>query len=121
MAKKQPKRKTKKSNKKKPVTKVTKTKKTVTKANKGGSNISNIFNPKHIFFILGLSTFMGLIFMFVIYGSERAGTTPWWQVSILPNMTEGESWLFFIGTVLFAFFIGFFLISAIFFQKRRKR
>jgi len=56
--------------------------------------IGTAFNPFRIFFILGLSTFIGMIFMFVIFGSERAGTSPWWQVSILPGMTEGENWLF---------------------------
>ena len=79
------------------------------------------FNPFRIFFILGLSAFIGMIFMFVIFGSERAGTSPWWQVSILPGMTEGENWLFFIGSFIFALFISLFLLSLIFAKKQKQR
>lgn len=92
---------------------------------KKGKNKQNLigtaFNPFRIFFILGLSTFIGMIFMFVIFGSERAGTTPWWQVAILPGMTEGENWLFFIGSFIFALFIALSLLSLIFVQKQKQR
>jgi len=98
-----------------------KRKPTVSKAK--GHNVkefSTPFSPYKIFFMLGLASFVGVVFMVVIFVSERAGTMPWLGLTYIESITDAENMLFFVASVIFAFFLAFFIISLMFNFIRRR-
>jgi len=60
---------------------------------------------RNIFLILGIASFLGLIFMIAMFFNERLGITPWMSVIFLDNFTEGENWILFMTSIIGAFFI----------------
>lgn len=104
--------------------KKTKRKTTKTSIRKAkGHNVkgdSNPFSPFKIFFMLGLASFVGLVFMVVIFVSERAGTMPWLGLTYIESITDAENMLFFVASVIFAFFLAFFILSLMFNFIRRR-
>jgi len=68
----------------------------------------------NIFLLLGIASFMGLIFMVIFFFNERLGITPWLSVIFLDNFTEGENWILFMISIIFAFFVGILTIYLIF-------
>jgi len=80
-----------------------KTKKSVKKVKK--AKPFKFSRGSNLFLILGIASFLALIFMIVIFFNERLGITPWMSVIFLDNFTEGENWILFMTSIIGAFFI----------------
>lgn len=69
--------------------------------------------------VLGISVFLALIFMLVIFVNEQLGITPFLGIFYIDHLSEGENWILFMGSIIFAFFIGVLTIWVIFRHYRR--